>query len=110
MKINARDENAVGVFVLEGSIDTQHVVDVDQALRAAIAQGKHNIVLDMAQVPYISGVGLTALVDVLAQNREQGGDLKLVALHKQVMRAFQLVGYDEFFAIYDTLEQAMADF
>lgn len=110
MHIHKRDENAISVFVLRGHINTPCAVDMDLALQAEAAEGKHNMVLDMAQVPYISGVGLSSLTDVLVKNRQAGGDLKLVALHKQVLRALRIVGYDEVFSIYATTKAAIADF
>jgi len=94
----------------EGRIDTEGAVDMDLALQVAVSEGKHKMVLDMAEVRYISSAGLRALVDVFTKNREAGGDLKLAALNPKVMRVFQIIGFDKFFSIYDTLEAATADF
>jgi anti-anti-sigma regulatory factor len=47
---------------------------------------------------------------VFTKNREQGGDLKLVALNPKVLRVFRIIGFDKFFSVYDTLEAASADF
>jgi anti-anti-sigma factor len=110
MNINERSENGVSVFVLRGRIDTQGAVDLDLALQAAVSEGKHKMVLDMAEVRYISSAGLRTLADVLTKNREVGGDLKLVALDRKVLRVFRIIGFDKFFSIYDTLETAIADF
>ena len=110
MNITERDENGVTVFVLEGRIDTQGAVDMDLALQAAVSGGKHKMVLDMAEVRYISSAGLRTMADVLTRNKEEGGDLKLVALNRKVLRVLRIIGFDRFFSIYDTLEQAVADF
>jgi anti-sigma B factor antagonist len=110
MNITERDENGVTVFVLEGRIDTQGAVDMDLALQAAVSEGKHKMVLDMAEVRYISSAGLRTMADVLTRNKEEGGDLKLVALNRKVLRVLRIIGFDRFFSIYDTLEQAVADF
>jgi anti-anti-sigma factor len=110
MNIIERDENGVSVFVLEGRIDTQGAVDLDLALQAAVSEGEHKMVLDMAGVRYISSAALRTMADVFTRNKEQGGDLKLVALNRKVMRVFRIIGFDKFFSIYDTLEAAIADF
>jgi anti-sigma B factor antagonist len=68
------------------------------------------MVLDMAEVRYISSAGLRTLADVLTRNRDAGGDLKLVALTPKVMRVFQIIGFDRFFSFYATVEAAIADF
>jgi anti-anti-sigma factor len=68
------------------------------------------MVLDMAGVSYISSAGLRTLADVLTRNREAGGDLKLVALNKKVLRVLRIIGFDRFFSLYDTVEAAISDF
>ena len=110
MEITERVENDVTVFALEGRIDTQGAVDLDLALQAAVSEGTHRMVLDMAGVRYICSAGLRTLADVFTTNRGQGGDLKLVALNPKVMRIFRIIGFDRFFAIYDTLDAAIADY
>ncbi len=110
MNISERNEKGVSVFTLSGRIDTQGSVDLDAALQAAVAEGKHKMALDMAAVAYISSAGLRTLADILTKNREAGGDLKLVALNPKVLRVFRIIGFDKFFSIYDTLEAASAEF
>jgi len=110
MSITERVEDGITVFVPEGRLDTQAAVDMDQALQAAVSQGKHKMVVDMSEVQYISSAGLRALAAVLVRNREEGGDLKLAALNERVTRVFRIIGFDQFFSIHDTLEAAVADF
>ena len=110
MNIIERDQNGVTVFEVDGRIDTQGAVDLDLALQAAVSGGKHKMVLDMANVGYISSAGLRTLADVLTKNREEGGDLKLVALNRRVLRVLRIIGFDKFFSLYDTVEAAIADF
>ena len=110
MDITEREKNGVTVFEAEGRIDTQGAVDLDLALQAAVSEGKHKIALDMAAVRYIGSAGLRTLADVLTKNKKEGGDLKLVALNRKVLRVLRIIGFDKFFSIYDTLEAALADF
>jgi anti-sigma B factor antagonist len=110
MNITERDENSVTVFVLEGRIDTQGAAELDEALQASVSEGKHRMVLDMAGVSYISSSGLRTLADVVTKDREAGGDLKLAAVTRKVLRVLRIIGFDKFFSIYDTLEEAVIDF
>ena len=110
MNITQRDQNGVIVFELDGRVDTQGALDMDLALQAAVSGGKYKMVLDMAQVDYISSAGLRTLADVLTRNRESGGDLKLVALNRKVLRVLRIIGFDKFFALYNTVEAAITDF
>ncbi len=110
MNIIERDENGVTVFALEGRVDTQGAADMDTALEAAVSEGKNKMVLDMAEVNYISSAGLRTLADIVTRNREAGGDLKLVAVNRKVLRVLRIIGFDRFFTLYDTVEEAIADF
>jgi anti-sigma B factor antagonist len=110
MDITERAENDVTVFVLAGRIDTQGAVEMDNALQAAVSQGKHKMVLDMGEVRYISSAGLRTLADVLTKNKRANGDLKLAALSPRVRRVLEIIGFDNFFSIHDTVQDALVDF
>jgi anti-anti-sigma factor len=108
VNITERDKEGVTVFSLDGRIDTQGAGTLDQALQAAVAQGKSWMVLDMAQVSYICSAGLRTLADVLTKNRAQDGDLKLAAVPPRVLSILQVIGFDNFFSIYDSVKDAVA--
>ena len=110
MKITQRVEGDVTVFLPEGRIDTQAATDMDQALQAAVSAGKHNMVVDMSGVDYISSTGLRVLAAVLVKSRAEGGDMKLAALNPRVTRVFRIIGFDVLMSIHDTPEAAIADF
>jgi anti-anti-sigma factor len=110
MNITEREQNGVAIFVLEGRVDSEGAVDMDLALQAATSEGKSKIILDMSQVRYINSAGLRTLADILTQNKKSGGDLKLVNLHPKVQRVMQIIGFDKFFSIYATTEEALATF
>jgi anti-sigma B factor antagonist len=110
MNIIERNQDGTTVFTLDGRVDTQGAVDLDLALSAAVEGGKTKMVLDMAGVDYISSAGLRTLADIVTKNREAGGDLKLVALNHRVLRVLRIIGFDRFFLLYDTVEEAVDGF
>ncbi|RPJ02661.1 MAG: anti-sigma factor antagonist [Chloroflexi bacterium] len=110
MNITEREQNGITIFALEGRVDSEGAVDLDLALQAASAEGKHKMVLDMSEVRYINSAGLRTLADILTQNKNENGDLKLVNLNPKVQRVFQIIGFDKFFTIYPTIQDAMAAF
>ncbi len=110
MNITEREQNGITIFVLEGRVDSEGAVDLDLALQAATSENKYKMILDMSLVRYINSSGLRTLADILTQNKSNGGDLKLVNLSPKVSRVFQIIGFDKFFTIYPTVEEAMAKF
>jgi anti-anti-sigma factor len=110
MDITKRAENGITVFVLSGRIDTEGAAEVDAALQEAASSDEHKMVLDMAKVPYICSAGLRTLADVFTKNKRAGGDLKLAAMDEKVARILQTIGFDKFFAVYDTVKAVITDF
>jgi anti-anti-sigma factor len=110
MNITEREQNGVTIFVLDGRVDSEGAVDLDLALQTATSEDKHKMILDMSEVRYINSSGLRTLADILTQNKSSGGDLKLVNLNPKVQRVLQIIGFDKFFAIYQTVEEAIASF
>jgi anti-anti-sigma factor len=110
MKISQRFENGITILVLDGRIDSEGAIQLDDALRAAIEAGEFRIVLDMSEVQYMNSAALRTLADIITKTREKSGDLKLAALQPKVRRVLQIVGFDRFSSIHDTLQAALADF
>jgi len=104
MNITEKTRGKWTLLALEGRIDSQGAVDLDLALQAALADGKQYLLLDLRNVPYINSSGLRALADVLTQLQKDGGDLQLVDMHPKVKRVFEIIGFDNFFTIHETLE------
>lgn len=110
MNITEREQDGVTIYSIEGRVDSEGAVDLDMALQAATADGKNKMVLEMAEVRYINSAGLRTLADILTQNQKAGGDLKLVSLHPKVRRVFQIIGFERFFNIYESIDEAVAAF
>ncbi len=110
MNIIERQEDDITIFELAGRIDSAGAIELDDTLQASVAEGAYKIVLNMSQVQYINSAALRTLADIMTQTRAQDGDLKLAALTPKVKRVLQIVGFDRFSTIYDTLAEAIADF
>lgn len=108
--IDEREQQGIVVFALEGRVDTQGAVAMDTTLHAAVGEGKTRMILDMSRVTYISSAGLRTLADVLTRTTNAGGDLKLVSVNPRVARVLEIIGFMNFFSIYDSVQAAVADF
>ena len=110
MNITEREQDGITIFTLEGRVDSEGAVDLDLALQAATAAGHYKLILEMSQVRYINSAGLRTLADVLTQTQSSDGDLKLVDLNPKVQRVFQIIGFDKFFSMYATIDDAVTAF
>lgn len=110
MKITELDEFGVPVIKLEGRVDSEGIEPLRQALLGAVSAGKHKLILDMAGLTYINSAGLRILAEVVTENRENGGDVRLVGLTPKVHRVFEIIGFTRFFTVYNSVLEAMDGF
>jgi len=110
MNITEQERNGITIFTLDGRVDSEGAVDLDLALQSATSEGKYKLILEMSEVRYINSAGLRSLADILTQTQENDGNLKLVDLNPKVRRVFQIIGFDKFFELYDSIEDAIATF
>lgn len=104
---------AAGATVLrpEGRIDHTHAdafkTGLDAQLGACKAGGE-KLVLDFAQVSYISSIGLRALMLAIKQVKAQGGRMVLAGLSPLVLEVFKISRFDMLFEIFADREAALA--
>ena len=110
MNITEREQNGIAVFKIDGRVDSDGAVMLEQHLLKATEDGHHKMVLEMADVRYINSAGLRILAEVLTINRENNGELYLVGLSNKVKRVFQIIGFDNFFKLFDDTETALNSF
>lgn len=110
LDVQEKQQGDVTTLIFSGRVDSQGSVDLDLALQSALSEKKNKLILDMAEVRYMNSSGLRTLADILTQTREAGGDTKLVALNAKVRRVFEIIGFDNFFEIYETESDALSAF
>ena len=110
MNISERAENGITILVVEGRVDSEGANQLDEAIRVATSGKKYKLIMDMANVRYINSVGLRILADALTQNKQHGGDLKLTSLTPKVRRVLEIIGFDRFFSIHDSIDEAVQAF
>lgn len=98
------------VVSLAGRIDAATAPSVNKAVRAAMADGARQIVVELREVTFLSSSGLRALLLLARELRREGGDLVLCALQPQVAEVFHLTGFDQIFQLHHTREEAAAGF
>ena len=74
-----------------GPIDSDTYVDFDGKIRPLLTAQAKGIVLDLADVDYISSAGLGVLFTVKKHLKQNGGDLLFCNLKPQIKRLFDIV-------------------
>lgn len=83
-----------------GRLDAVTAPQLKARLKALVAEGHRQLVVDLVDVSFIDSSGLSALVSGFKAAREVGGTLKLAGLNEQTRMAFQLSRLDRVFEFY----------
>lgn len=103
-------DNNISVIKVGGYIDTTTSAELEHSLESLLKQNCYNIIIDLANVDYISSAGWGIFISEIKGIREKGGDLKLVSMVPDVYEVFELLEFHYILKAFDTLQEAIADF
>jgi anti-sigma B factor antagonist len=110
MEITISEMHRVTLIELSGRIDSTNATQLGDALGAQIDAGRHQLVLDLSRVDYISSAGLRELVSALKRVKAANGDLRLATLSDRVVEVLTLAGLDIIFKVFPTQVEAVGSF
>lgn len=109
LQLSARAGRACTVVWVRGELDMDTRAQLQDFLRDVVDAGARNVVLDLAEVPFMDSSGLGLLVDLLKVLRDKGGRLRLAAVQEPVRNVLALSAVDQVVDLYDTVEGAEND-
>jgi len=90
----------------QGRLDTFTVAAFEQTLTEQLDAGRVRLVVDLADVTYVSSSGLRALLSARRRARSAGGDVALCNMAPRVREIFEMVGFVSLFNIYASVQEA----
>jgi anti-sigma B factor antagonist len=109
MNINVSEHDSVTLVEVSGRIDSMNANQLGEALSNTIDGGHLNMVLDLANVEYMSSAGLREIVSALKKVRGKG-DLRLAQPSHRVREVLEMAGLDTIFQIYPTQAGAVGSY
>jgi anti-sigma B factor antagonist len=107
MEITVRDEGQATLVKMSGELDAVASPRLREEIDRLRAKDRPRLVLDLEEVTFIDSSGLSALVRLLKQVRDQGGRLGLAALQPPVRRVFDLTRLSLAFDLHDDVAAAL---
>lgn len=107
-KVGARRD--IAMLLVRGYVDTMTCSILLNKITESLNQGALHIVVDMAQVNYVSSAGWGVFVGEIKGIRERGGDLKIVQMTPEVYDVFEMLEFNRILSYYDSVEEAIDDF
>ncbi len=110
MNISATQQVQSIVVSIEGSIDALTANQVTSFLTTRIGDRGTNLVINLAQVEFMSSAGLRAILATLKESRQHGGDLRLAAAQPGVEKILKMSGFTNILKTFTTVDEAVTSF
>jgi anti-sigma B factor antagonist len=108
LSISSESRGGVTVVHVGGEIDVYTAPMLREHLDEHISRGRHNLVIDLEDVPFMDSTGLGVLVGRLKLIRVKDGSLRLVCASERILKVFSITGLDKVFQIFGSLDEALA--
>lgn len=96
------------VVAPSGRLDANSAESFQQQLLDHVEAGSRAILLDLAELEYVSSAGLRALLMTARSLQAKGGRLEVCAARGEVLDVLQMTGFDGFVTVHADREAALA--
>ena len=116
MELAHRRMHRVDVLSISGRMQAPEAAKLQEQINQLFDEGRVRIVLDLANLEYISSPGLRVLIEARKRAREwkltdfDRGDVRIVHLPQRIKEVFDLTGFTSLFQIYDDTVEAVGSF
>jgi anti-anti-sigma factor len=110
MQISTRELKRVNVVSVSGRVDSASAPDLEKSLQSLLDSHRNHIVVELADVEYMSSAGLRALVSALKAAKKAGGDLVIARPSGRVREVIELAGLTSVFTIHNDVVEAVGAF
>jgi anti-sigma B factor antagonist len=105
--IQSQPDERTSVVALEGELDLGRAPSLKWALVDSVDAGYKQLIVDLTRVRFMDSTALSVLVGV-NRSLDAGARLAIVCVNTNVLKIFELSGMDGAFAIFPTVDQALA--
>ena len=108
LEINQREREGIVILELTGRISVgPEASSIRDTCSRLAAEGKRNLVLDLAKVDFIDSTGLGALVICATSLRKAGGNMKLLNLNRRNVELLVMTKLATVFEIFNDEQDAV---
>ena len=108
MDLTTERQDGVLSAEVNGRIDGTTAIAFEQAIKTAIEESDHALILDFKNLLYISSAGLRAILLIAKNLRQQNAKFALCSMSDQIREVFEISGFDKIVSIYGSRADALA--
>ena len=107
LKIRSK-ENSTGLFdiTLDGRIDSATYKQLETLLEPLLGRATRSIKFDMANVTYMSSMGIRVFLKTAKALQAAGGKMAVVNMQPQIKKVFEIANALTTFSIFESTEEA----
>lgn len=109
MRITVKAIDDVQLLAISGKLDTHTSQEAQDVLTGLINDGARTVVIDLADLDYISSVGFRVFLIAAKQLKRDDGVLRIYGISGNVKEVFDISGFATVFDIFDNQAAALAD-
>lgn len=111
MELSVQEFKHCDLIAIKGRVDSATAPQLAQAFEAASENGKYKLVIDMANLEYMSSAGFRALLAAQRNCKKYNrGEVVLANVPDRIREALELAGFTELFKTFDDTLKAVGHF
>ena len=117
LKVTSRDQAGITLITMQGSLSSTTAEQGNQEIKKIVDAGAKRVVINLADVDYISSGGIRVLILACKQLNDVQGEMKIAAAKGMVKEALEASGFNLLNRVYgsniqlcNTEEEAVASF
>ena len=99
MELSVDKQNQTAIVAARGRLDAAGAPELETRCKALILEGSNRLLLDFAQVEYVSSAGLRSLLVLAKAVKSAGGAMVLCSLAPAVRDVMTISGFDNILSL-----------
>ncbi len=108
--VGYENEGEVTVVKIEGNLDTQTSPEAQDELNRLMDEGSQKLLLDFADLAYISSSRLRVLLAVAKRLAPDAGEMRICNLNDVVNEVFEISGFSTILKVFPSNSEALEGF
>lgn len=96
------------VIAVWGEVDLHVAPDLRDRMTTMISDGTNELVVDLSDATFVDSMTLGVLLGAMKRLRARNGHLRVVVTKPDLRRIFEITLLDQVFALYSSLDDALA--
>lgn len=105
--VTTRDVDLVNVVNVQGYLDAHTAPELESVFNKLIEQKQFQVVVNFAELIYISSAGLGVFMAYVETMRENNGDIKFSNMTESVYNIFDLLGFPMLYEFFKDEKEAI---